>query len=208
MRVVLLLIAWIGVMMVLAQEPESSGHTLTIKVVNEQNQPVPNAAVSVYEPFPGGGRMRIFKEEWQRTNAEKRSRNSALQFDAPATAHTQSQSNPPPPHITGHNNDPTDDTPTTTQNYAPPTTDAAAPETLPPNAPHSLNPPPTCSTTTPATPPDPTHCPLSPLAPPDTAPTPHLTPDTLPVRPTHPLPKPIPLTHSPASRLRYGAYAP
>lgn len=70
MRVVLLLIAWIGVMMVLAQEPESSGHTLTIKVVNEQNQPVPNAAVSVYEPFPGGGRMRIFKEEWQRTNAE------------------------------------------------------------------------------------------------------------------------------------------
>lgn len=70
MRVVLLLIAWIGVMMVLAQEPESSGHTLTIKVVNEQSQPVPNAAVSVYEPFPGGGRMRIFKEEWQRTNAE------------------------------------------------------------------------------------------------------------------------------------------
>ena len=138
----------------------------------------------------------------------KRSRNSALQSDAPATAHTQSQSNTPPPHITGHNNDPTDDTPTTTQNYAPPTTDAAAPETLPPNAPHSLNPPPTCSTTTPATPPYPTHCPLSPLAPPDTAPTPHLTPDTLPVRPTHPLPKPIPLTHSPASRLRYGAYAP
>ncbi len=69
MRVALLLIAWIGVMMVPAQEPES-GYTLTIKVVNEQNQPVPNAAVNVYEPFPGGGRMQIFKEEWQRTSAE------------------------------------------------------------------------------------------------------------------------------------------
>lgn len=69
MRVALLLIAWIGVMMALAQEPESA-YTFTIKVVNEQNQPVPNAAVSVYEPFMDSGRAQVFKEAWQRTNAE------------------------------------------------------------------------------------------------------------------------------------------
>lgn len=110
-----------------------------------------------------------------RTGCERWSRNCSLLSDAPATEHTPPLSNTPSPCITGHNNDPNDDSPITMQNYAPPTTDAATLQNPRLSALRTPTQPPTGSTTTPTNPPDHTHRPLSLPAPPDTAITSHLT---------------------------------
>ncbi len=128
MRVVLLLTAWIGVMMVLAQEARVFGFYPHHQSRRRARSARAQRRRERLRAIPGGGHMDFRKSGKERTlrSDPKFRRNPTHQ-----PPHTQSQSNPPPPHITGHNNDPTDDTPTTTQNYAPPTTDAAAPETLP-----------------------------------------------------------------------------
>ncbi|BCW96232.1 MAG: redoxin domain-containing protein [Fimbriimonadales bacterium] len=48
---------------------QSASQSFTIKVVNEQNKPVADAIVTVYEKSSSGGRSEIFRQSWRKTDA-------------------------------------------------------------------------------------------------------------------------------------------